>query len=141
MNSLPTEAKFLFQLQVSDFRMLIEKSLRTKKNDYRNERFDLTIDNDESVTSLTGQHIIDIICDIKSKEPEQSVQQGLAKKGMFDGIELISRKDLSSYLKVSVVTIDKWTKNGSIPKPIKIGGTVNYNKIEIEVFLKSKNQR
>jgi predicted DNA-binding transcriptional regulator AlpA len=141
MNSLPIEAKFIIQLQVSELKMLIEKSFTTKSKDNRKGGLNLTIYDDERVTNLTGQQIIDIICDIKSKEPEQSDHQELAKQGILDGIELINRHDLSRYFNVSMVTIDKWTKKGCIPKPIKISGAVYFNKIEIEAFLKSKNKR
>ena len=140
MNSQPIESKYLLHLQVSELWMLIEKSLTTNKREYKKERLDLTNDMEGSITSLTGQNIIDIICAIKYNEHEQNEHSNLDRRGEFDGIELLSRHDVARYFKVSLVTLDKWQKNGLIPKAIKIGGVVYYVKSEIEAFLKSKNQ-
>lgn len=141
MNSQTIESKYLLHLQVSELRMLIEKSLMTKKRECKKERLDLTSDMEGSVTNLTGQNIIDIIWDIKRNEPDQNEHSNIDKQGKIDGIELLSRHDVARYFKVSLVTLDKWQKNNLIPKAIKIGGVVYYVKSEIEAFLKSKNQR
>ncbi|PQJ80980.1 hypothetical protein BTO18_10380 [Polaribacter porphyrae] len=47
---------------------------------------------------------------------------------------LISRKELSQYLKVSIPTIHAWDKKG-ILKPIKIGTRIRYLKSDVEKIL------
>lgn len=50
--------------------------------------------------------------------------------------KLLTRKQVSEMLSVSVVTIIDWDKKGVL-KPLRIGNRVRYQLIEIEEILKS----
>ena len=141
MKSIPIEAKFLIQLQVSELRILIEKSLNANSNDKKNDVLNLTVDDDERVTNLSGQQLIDIICELKKIEPEPLGKKNIIKQELFEGIDLINRHEVAEYFRVSLVTIDKWIKKELIPKPIKIGGAVYFNRNEMNDYIKNAKKR
>ena len=53
--------------------------------------------------------------------------------------ELMTRKEAAAYLKVSLVTLNEWTKNGRV-KAHRIGTRVRYYKSDVEAALKEIRQ-
>ena len=53
--------------------------------------------------------------------------------------ELMTRKEAAAYLKVSLVTLKEWTKNGRV-KAHRIGTRVRYYKSDVEAALKEIKQ-
>jgi excisionase family DNA binding protein len=51
----------------------------------------------------------------------------------------IRRFHLPELLGVSMPTIDRWVKNGTLPSPMKLGGRVTvFNAVEINNWLKER---
>lgn len=58
---------------------------------------------------------------------------------LINGEEYLTRKELSQFLKVSLVTLHNWQKSGELT-PYKIGNRVLYKKSEVhEKMLKQSN--
>ncbi|MFT7611095.1 MAG: putative DNA-binding transcriptional regulator AlpA [Parvicellaceae bacterium] len=55
--------------------------------------------------------------------------------------ELIPRKDLAREFKVSLVTIDRWTKLNLLPKAIKQGGRIYFSRADINKMISEKGER
>lgn len=51
------------------------------------------------------------------------------------GLRLLSVRQVAEYFGVSVATIWRWTASGSIPAPIKIGGSTRWRCSDIEAVL------
>ena len=55
---------------------------------------------------------------------------------------LISVRDAASALGCSIATVWRRAADGSIPKPIKLGGMTRWSKAEIDAFIEqAKSQR
>lgn len=52
----------------------------------------------------------------------------------------ISRKELSSYLKISITTIDKLTKSGQL-KSIRLGNSIRYDQNDLFNTNNSQNKQ
>lgn len=53
--------------------------------------------------------------------------------------ELITRKEVAKLFGVSLVSIDKWRKNGILPKSIKQSGRTYFIKKDIVDFISNKS--
>lgn len=90
--------------------------------------------NNESVVLLKVHELEVIIGDAVKNSIE------LSKKSVHEeekNEELIARKDLARELMISLPTLRKYTVQGIVPKPVKIGGKIMYRRSEVESFKKS----
>ena len=55
--------------------------------------------------------------------------------------KLLSDRELSHLLSVSRSTLWRWTSQGILPKPLKIGGASRWRGDEIEVFIDRQSDR
>ena len=61
---------------------------------------------------------------IESISIDQSLEKDIQKV-------LITRKEVAKFYKISLPTLWRWEKKGSIPKAIRIGGSVKWRKSDI----------
>jgi len=54
--------------------------------------------------------------------------------------KLLTPKHLSEYLQIKVSTVYKWTHYGYVPY-IKVGGSIRFNRKQIDTWLKKKEKR
>jgi len=65
--------------------------------------------------------------------------QNIKDQDSATSLNLMKRKDVMDLFGVTSVTIRKWTKNGQLPKPIRKGRLLFYNKDEVlQVFKNNK---
>jgi|APSaa5957512535_1039671.scaffolds.fasta_scaffold296394_1 predicted DNA-binding transcriptional regulator AlpA len=50
---------------------------------------------------------------------------------------LMSRRQLAAYLAVSPTTVDRMTKRGDLPEPIRFGGVVRWDVKKIDALINS----
>jgi len=79
------------------------------------------------IQEITADELSDIISDKLLLKIEKYILNHAAKQNE----ELLTRKELSKYLKVSLSTINNWSKFGVL-QPYRIGNQVRYKKSEIK---------
>lgn len=73
------------------------------------------------------------------KEVQPSVQPEKQAANQNQGDELLTRKEAAAYLKISLVTLNEWTKKGRV-KAHRIGTRVRYYKSDVEAALEEIKQ-
>lgn len=51
--------------------------------------------------------------------------------------QLYDMRDLGEVLKLSVTTIRKLVREGKLPEPMRVGGSIRWNVADIEAYLDS----
>ena len=78
---------------------------------------------------------------IISEEVNKAVYQVQSKLSSLNTTlpsDLMTRKDLVSYFRISLPTLYRWIKSGILPEPIHKGGRIYFRRSEIENFKNKK---
>ena len=73
------------------------------------------------------------IADTPADAPEpKSAKAKLLTRPLRPG--LLRREDLARYLRISIASVDRLNAAGSIPRPIKLGGSLAWGREELAAF-------
>jgi predicted DNA-binding transcriptional regulator AlpA len=68
----------------------------------------------------------------------QAVRDEMRSSGSSEDVSVMSRDEVSKMLDISLPTLNQWEKDGTIPKPKRLGKRVYFIRKDFIDFLESK---